>query len=431
VKPFGSLSALGLLLPLFLFAACGDTGPKDDDTSSSSSMATSSSSSGSGSGGSGGSGGASSVTPLLDAILGELRADSKSALTKYAAKPGWPVPVEGGYLFASTDLKKPLVAGDHDGWMGTPMTADANFLWVVLPVPDGDHYRFTDKTTSLADPWARSFNYDAMNIEISLVKPKDAHIDRWIGIGDAKLKPRPLHIWVPAEPVARVLYVHDGQNLFDPKAPFGRWNLQMSALPGMLMVGIDNTSDRIPEYTHVQDVIDASGKPTGGLGDAYADFLKNTVRPLIKEQYGEPGPIGLMGSSLGGLISFHIADHHPGEYAFAASLSGTMGWGTIGAGVHNETMIERYKAHGHQKTVLYLDSGSSGTCPDTDGDGINNDDPLDQDNYCSTAQLRDTLLSVGYTQDTDLFYWHEPGAMHNEKAWGARVFRPLGIFNKL
>jgi predicted alpha/beta superfamily hydrolase len=416
LKPFVSLAPFGLLLPLFLSTACNELGPKFGDGSSPPEG--------------GGGGGASAGTPMLDAALGELRADSKTALLKFAAEPGWPVPVEGGYLFVSTDLGKPLVAGDHDGWAGTPMTPDTGFLWLVLPVPEGSRYRFTDKTTSLADPLARSFDYDAMNVEVSLVKPKAAHIDRFVGIGDAALKPRPLHIWVPEGEIHHVLYVHDGQNLFDPKAPFGRWNLQVSALPGMLLVGIDNTSDRIAEYTHVQDVIDGTG-PRGGLGDAYADFLKNTVRPLIKKHYGETGPIGLMGSSLGGLISFHIAYHHPGEYAFAASLSGTMGWGSIGEGVHNPTMIERAKALGHQKTVLYLDSGSDGTCPDTDGDGINNDDPKDQDNYCSNAQLRDTLLSVGYKQDTDLFYWWEQGASHNEKAWGARVFRPLGIFNGL
>ena len=75
----------------------------------------------------------------------------------------------------------------------------------------------------------------------------------------------------------------------------------------MLLVGIDNTGDRMDEYTHVNDVID--GQSIGGKGDAYADLFKNTVRPLIKKQYGEPGPVGLLGSSLGGLISFHIADH--------------------------------------------------------------------------------------------------------------------------
>ena len=57
-------------------------------------------------------------------------------------------------------------------------------------------------------------------------------------------------------------------------------------------------------------------------------------------------------------------------------MSGTMGWGSIGAGIHNQTMIERYKTHGHQTTVLYLDSGGEGPCSDSDGDGIDDDSQL-------------------------------------------------------
>jgi Putative esterase len=180
----------------------------------------------------------------------------------------------------------------------------------------------------------------------------------------------------------------------------------------------------------VQDVIEGLGS-VGGKGDAYADFLKNTVRPLIQKQYGETGPVGIMGSSLGGLISLHIADREPGEYAFAASLSGTVGWGSIGDGIRNPTMIERYKARGHQGTVLYIDSGGSGTCFDSDSDGIADDDPDAHDNFCENNQLRDALLSVGYASEKDLFHWWEPGAQHNEAAWGARVFRPLSIFSGL
>jgi predicted alpha/beta superfamily hydrolase len=222
-----------------------------------------------------------------------------------------------------------------------------------------------------------------------------------------------------------MLYVQDGQNLFDPAAMWGGWRLQESAPPGMLIVGIDNTPDRMDEYTHVSDVID--GTPYGGDGDAYAAFLQDTVRPLADATWGEPPTVGLMGSSLGGLISFHVADRYPGEYAFAASLSGTMGWGSIGS--QNETMIQRYAAAGHRSTALYLDSGGQGgSCADADGDGTNDDDPSSADNYCENAQLRDVLAAVGYGFEEDLWHWHEPGAGHNEAAWADRVWRPLALF---
>ena len=422
------LSALGLLL----VSACGPGAGEPSGTATSTSSASASTT------GEGGAGGASTSTGTggaggamvgdLDAILAELRADTTGALTKHAGESGWPALVAGGHLFVSTDLTLGFVAGDHDSWAGTAMKADAGFLWVVITVPVGEHYKLTDKTTFQADPWARSYNYDA-NGEISLVTPNTAHLDRWPVIGDAKLAKRTLRVWVPNEPIKHELYVHDGQNLFDPGAFFGGWHLQDTVPPGMLLVGIDNTSDRMDEYTHVPDVI--GGLALGGKGDAYADFLKNTVRPLIKKQYGEPGPVGLLGSSLGGLVSFHIADHEPGEYAFAASMSGTMGWGSIGAGIHNETLIERYKTHGHQTTVLYLDSGGEGPCSDSDGDGIQDDNQAAGDNYCENAQLRDVLYSVGYAKDQDFFYSYTPGAMHNEGEWAARVHAPFQIFNAL
>jgi predicted alpha/beta superfamily hydrolase len=254
--------------------------------------------------------------------------------------------------------------------------------------------------------------------------PEGAHLERHFRVGSDTLAERTIRVWVPAESPTHVLYTHDGQNLFDPSAFWGGWHLQDSAPEAMLIVGIDNTDARMDEYTHDQDVID--GTAYGGRGAEYAAFVEDDVRPLIASVYGEPPVVGTMGSSLGGLISFYIADQYPGEYDYAASLSGTMGWGSIGA--DNATMIDIYAAAGHRDTALYLDSGGDGTCWDNDGDGIQDDDPDATDNYCENAQLRDVLAAEGYTYDVDLWHWHEPGAEHNEEAWAARVWRPLQIF---
>jgi predicted alpha/beta superfamily hydrolase len=238
-----------------------------------------------------------------------------------------------------------------------------------------------------------------------------------------------VRVWVPAEAPTHVLYVHDGQNLFDPDAFFGGWRLDESAPPAMLLVGVDNTSDRMDEYTHVADDI---GQVIGGRADDYAALLRDEVRPRVDARYGEPALVGTMGSSLGGLISLHLALHDAGDYVFAASLSGTLGWGSIG--LENETMIERYAAAGHRPIAIYLDSGGGGvTCADADGDGIDDDDPEAADNYCETIQMRDVLDAAGWTLpgeggDVDLVHWHEPGATHDEAAWAARVFRPLEMF---
>ncbi len=364
-------------------------------------------------------------TPRLDQALAALRGGLDQALLDYSRSDGFPLPVEGGYLFVSTDPALTRVAGDHDGWNGTAMHQDNGFSWVVLDVPDGDHYKFTDGTTYKADPWSRSYTYDN-NGQMSLVRPAPPYLDRYFQVGDAAMEPRTVRVYVPAPPVTHELYAQDGQNLFDPGAPWGGWKLQDSVPAGMLVVGIDNTPARMDEYTQVPDVI--GGQTVGGKADACADFVENTVRPLIKKQYGEPGPVGLMGSSLGGLVSFEIAYRYPKEYRFAASLSGTLGWGSIDPNTHNQTMIERYRDAGHQAPVLYVDSGGNGNCVDSDGDGIEDDDPNASDNYCENQQMHTTLLSVGYTDGKDVFYFWQSGAQHNEAAWAARVYRPLQVF---
>ncbi|MEZ4300102.1 MAG: alpha/beta hydrolase-fold protein [Polyangiaceae bacterium] len=379
-------------------------------------------------GGTGGTGTTSSTDPdaVLNALLDALRADPQKALLAQANEGGWPADIGKGHLFVTTDSKLDKVAGDFDGWSGTALTQDQGFRWIVLQVSPGAQYKFTNLTDWLADPWSRAYTYDNFG-QMSLVKPAQAHLERFFKIGDAQMEPRTVRILVPAGAPTHVIYTHDGQNLFDPEAFFGGWKIQESAPAGVMVVGIDNTPARMDEYTHVPDKI--SGQTLGGLGDAYADFLQDTVRPLVAKHYGgEPKVVGTMGSSLGGLISFHIADRYPGEYAFAASLSGTMGWGSIGNGVTNETMIERYASHGHQATVLYLDSGGDGgNCGDTDGDGI--EDDIDQgDNYCENAQLFNVLEAVGYQDGNDLVYVWDPGASHNEAAWASRVSVPLQVF---
>lgn len=422
----------------FALAACGpDTLPSG--SGSTTSLTSSSSASSSGVGGDGGQGGSSAAT--IAGIVAELSANLDGTLDKYAALDGWPMPVEDGFLFVSTDPNLYLLAGDHDNWVGTQMKVEGKFHWLHVKVAYGTRYKFTDKTVWSADPWARSYLYDG-NGEMSLVHPIAAHLDRYFRVGNAQMPERPVNVWVPLEKPTHVLYVHDGQNLFDPQAAYGGWALQDSVPPGMMLVGIDNTGNgRMDEYTHVSDMIDLDGDGKdelwGGKGDSYADFVNTTVRKLIADRYGEPSKVGTMGSSLGGLISFHIADRFPGQYAYAASLSGTFGWGKIGAMSKNETMIERYKAHGHRTTVLYLDAGggdpaltqqqNEAQCVDSDGDGIKDDKEIG-DNACENAQMRDVLQTVGYKIGTDAFHWWEAGAQHNEAEWRARVFRPMDIF---
>jgi hypothetical protein len=190
-----------------------------------------------------------------------------------------------------------------------------------------------------------------------------------------------------------------------------------------LVVGIDNSPERMAEYTHVEDTID--GVVYGGRAEDYA-VLVQSLRADVEDRYGAAARVGLMGSSLGGLVSLVIADLEPDAWDFVISMSGTLGWGSIGA--HEQTIIERYAGAGHRSFGIYLDSGGEGPCEDADGDGILDDSPTSSDNYCETRQMADTLSGIGYAWEEDLWHWHEPGAAHNEAAWAARVGRPLSIF---
>lgn len=109
-----------------------------------------------------------------------------------------------------------------------------------------------------------------------------------------------------------VLYMHDGQNLFSDQESFaGEWEIDESMLvfeengyPGAIIVAIDNGGAlRIDEYTPYMHPVYG-----GGEGDEYVDFIVNTLKPAIDEEYRtlpDRNNTGIMGSSLGGLISFY------------------------------------------------------------------------------------------------------------------------------
>lgn len=369
---------------------------------------------------------------IASALAGEMAAED--ALAKIALSDGFPIAVKGGFLFAHVDdgAGPYALAGDFNEWSPQAMELSHELWSVVVEIadPDGRKYKLGNGAAELAaDPWARRYTYDDFG-EISLVRSSAPHLERFPGVSSGSIPARTVRVRVGSASPTHHLYAHDGQNLFDPSAPFGGWHLDQAVKDTTLVVGIDNGGVlRIDEYTHVEDVIESQS--VGGKGDEYSDFVRDTVRPLIEEHYGTPGKTGVLGSSLGGLVSFHELLRDPSAWDFAGSLSGTFGWGSIGAA--NETLIERWQEAPKVNAKLYLDSGGGpgSGCVDSDGDGTNDDAPDSADNYCETVQLRDVLSSSGYVFDEQLFHWHEPGATHDEAAWGARVFRPVQIFEAL
>ena len=124
-----------------------------------------------------------------------------------------------------------------------------------------------------------------------------------------------------------VLYMHDGQNLFDAAtSSFGEWgvdecldSLIRSGTQACIVVGIDNGSQRLSEYNPYE--FKNFGK---GEGDLYLDFIVNTLKPFIDKHYqtltGKENTM-IAGSSMGGLISYYAMLKKPGVFGQAGVFS--------------------------------------------------------------------------------------------------------------
>jgi len=118
-----------------------------------------------------------------------------------------------------------------------------------------------------------------------------------------------------------VLYLQDGQNLFDDYAPFGSWGLDKRLaymaerdMAEFIVIAIDHAeSERIKEFTP-----STRTKLGVGEGEKYAKFLAETLKPYIDSNFRtkpEREFTGIGGSSMGGLISIYAAMQHPELYS--------------------------------------------------------------------------------------------------------------------
>ena len=154
------------------------------------------------------------------------------------------------------------------------------------------------------------------------------------------VRTRNISVWLPpdyeeSDKRYPVLYLQDGQNLFDEStAAFGvEWRADESALelitkqeiPALIIVGIWNTVDRMEEYTLTKD----QRLNQGGRGLDYIRFIVEELKPLVDRTYRtrpdrESTSIG--GSSLGGLIAMHACLEHPDVFGNCLAYSPSLGW---------------------------------------------------------------------------------------------------------
>lgn len=121
-----------------------------------------------------------------------------------------------------------------------------------------------------------------------------------------------------------VIYMHDAQNLFDTKTSFsGEWNVDEkldSLKTPVIVVGIEHGNDkRIDELTPFKNE-----KYGGGNADQYLDFIVQTLKPYIDKNYRtktKAKNTTIMGSSLGGLVSFYGALKYPSIFGKAGVFS--------------------------------------------------------------------------------------------------------------
>jgi predicted alpha/beta superfamily hydrolase len=254
----------------------------------------------------------------------------------------------------------------------------------------------------------------------------------WTDVRSAYLRlTRHVEIWLPpgydSSSTRRypVLYMSDGQNLFDPRiANTGvDWGVdeavvrlvRRGVIPPIIVVGVWNTADRGPEYSPWQ------------RAPEYARFLINELMPRVNREFRTltgPGHTAVMGSSMGGLLSFYLVAHHPDAFGACGCLS-----------THfplSEAMVTRVfpgaVASSEPDTTPYIlrDIAAGLTVPkgtrywfDYGTRGLDS-------TYGPTHEaVRRWLLTQGLVEGRDFVVRRFEGATHNEASWRERLEDPL------
>jgi predicted alpha/beta superfamily hydrolase len=205
-----------------------------------------------------------------------------------------------------------------------------------------------------------------------------------------------------------VLYLQDGQNLFDSATSFaGDWGLHRimnaAARRGIeaILVGVPNMGEeRLEEYSPFVDA--AQG---GGAGDRYLDFLVQTLKPAIDREFRtrpERTHTGIVGSSMGGLLSLYAFFREPSAFGSAAVLSPSLWFA-------GEAIFPRIQSASSVPGRIYLDIGS-----------------LEGPQHVARARrMRDLLLAKGYRLGENLRWLESRCGRHDEASWGRRFARAL------
>jgi|GEM_PF-2353872 len=195
-----------------------------------------------------------------------------------------------------------------------------------------------------------------------------------------------------------VLYVQDGNESI-VRSQFHQvadeYAAEGNAEVILVFVALPAQEDRFDEYTMASD---------GARGDEYTEFLATELVPMIDAAFrtrAEPGARGLVGASLGGLISFWTALQYSGTFEYTAGMSSSFFWA-------DQFMIREVERRGCQGLSYYIDSGSP------------------NDNADVTRLMRDTLAQLGCTFE----HVEETGGTHDWSYWRGRFPNVLRTFEQ-
>lgn len=226
-------------------------------------------------------------------------------------------------------------------------------------------------------------------------------------LGEGEILPRDLIILLPQGYEKNnlnypVLYMHDGQNIFDPSTVgFGvDWQVdealdslnRQGVVKDMIVVGIYNSVNRTAEYSH------------SPLGNAYMKFVTNKVKPLIDSLYRTKPQrefTWTAGSSMGGLISFMLLWEYNDIFSIAGSFSPAFKIAEF-----NYPAIVKKTAQPKRDFKLYIDNGGVG---------------LEARLQPGIDEMVELLQELGYKKGVDFILNNDPEAEHNESAWASRI----------
>jgi predicted alpha/beta superfamily hydrolase len=139
----------------------------------------------------------------------------------------------------------------------------------------------------------------------------------------------------------------------------------------------------------------------GGAADLYVDFLLHTLKPLVDLQFRtwpEREATGILGSSMGGLVSLYAFFREPHAWGFCGAMSPAIWFG-------KKAILNFVEAAEPARGRIWLDVGTA--------EGVRT--------VANVRLLRDLLLRKGYQEGRDLRVMVAPGAAHTESAWGRRL----------